>query len=76
MDAGHHNGVEPGGVDKILVRKCFVNSTEVVSATTPPRTTIKITCNQVNFLRNHDGSKTEGEILGNAFLFGVNVHDM
>ena len=58
------------------VHKCFVNSTEVVSATTSPRSTIEITCNQVNFLRNHDGTKSEDELLGNAFLFGVNDADM
>ena len=58
------------------VHKCFVSSTEVVSATTLTRSTIKITCNQVNFLRNHDGTKSEDELLGNAFLFIVNVADM
>ena len=55
------------------VHKCFVNSTEVVSATRSPRSTIEITCNQVNFLRNHDGTKSEDELLGNAFLLGVDV---
>ena len=58
------------------VHNCFVNSTEVVSTTTSPRSTIKITCNQVNFLRNHDGTKSEDELLANAFLFGVVVAGM
>ena len=35
------------------VHKCFVTSTEVVSAATPPCSTIEVTCNQVNLLRNH-----------------------
>ena len=58
------------------VHECFVNSTEVVFAAIPPCSTIEVTCNQVNFLRNHDGTKSENELLGNAFLFGVNVVDM
>ena len=57
----------------VTVHKCIVNSTEVVSATTSPHSTIETTCNQVNFLRNHDGTKSEDELLGNAFLFVVNV---
>ena len=58
------------------VHRCFVNSTEVVFAAIPLCSTIEVTCNQVNFLRNHDGKKSEDELLGNAFLFGVNVADM
>ena len=58
------------------VHQCFVNSTEVVSATTSPRSTIEITCNQVNFLRNHDGTDGEDELLGDALLLGVDVADM
>ena len=50
------------------IRKGFINSTEIVSATTPPRSTINITCNQVNFLRNHDGTKSLDELLGDAFF--------
>ena len=53
--------------------KCFVNSTEGVFAPTSPSCTIEITCNQVNFLRNHDGTKSETELLGDAFLLGVDV---
>ena len=41
-----------------------------------PRSTIEITCNQVNFLRNHDGMKSENELLGDACLLGVDVADM
>ena len=58
------------------VCKGFVNSTEVVSAATSPRSTIKITCDQVNVLRNHDGTKSENKLLGNACLLGVDVADM
>ena len=58
------------------IRKCFVNSTEVVFAATPPGSTIEITCNQVSFLRNHNGTKSENELLGDAFLLGVDVADM
>ena len=55
------------------ISKCFVNSTEVVFAAIPPCSTIEVTCNQVNFLRNQDGTESEDELLGNAFLFGINV---
>ena len=58
------------------VRKCSVNSTEVVFASIPPCSTIEVTCNQVNFSRNHNGSKSKNELLGDAFLLGVNVADM
>ena len=58
------------------VQKCFVNGTEVVFAAVPPCGTIEVTCNQVNFLRNHDGSESEDELLGNAFPFGIDVADM
>ena len=58
------------------VQECFVNSTEVVFAAVPPCGTIEITCYQVNFLRNHDGTKSEDELLGDAFLLGVDVADM
>ena len=55
------------------VQKCFVNSTEVVFAAVSPCGTIEVTCNQVNFLRNHDGTESEDELLGDAFLLGVDV---
>ena len=54
------------------VHKCFVNSTEIVSAAASPSWSIEITCNQANFLRNHDGTESEDELLGNA-LFGIDV---
>ena len=49
------------------IRKGFVNSTDVVSAATAPRCSIEITCNQVNLLRNCDSTKSEDELLGDAF---------
>ena len=58
------------------VREGFVNSTEIVSAATSPHRTIEITCNRVNFLRNHNGTKSQNELLGDAFLLGVDVADM
>ena len=58
------------------VHKCFVNSTKVVFAAMPPCGTIEVTCNQVNFLRNHDGTESEDELLGNAFLCGIDVASM
>ena len=54
----------------------FINGTEIVSAATSPSCSIEITCYQVNFLRNHNGTKSEEELLGNAFLFGINVANM
>ena len=58
------------------ISKGFANSTEIVSAATTPRSAIEITCNQVNFLRNHNGTESEDELLGNAFLFGADVANM
>ena len=58
------------------IRKGFITSTEIASAATAPRCSIEITCKQVNFLRNHNGTKSLDELLGAAFLFGVNVADM
>ena len=55
------------------VSKSLVNSADVVSAADAPRSTIEIICNQVNFLRNHDSTNSEDELLGNAFLLGVDV---
>ena len=55
------------------ISKGFVTSTETVSAATTPRRSIKVTCNQVNFLRNHNGTKSENELLGDAFLHGIDV---
>ena len=63
----------PGWRRQSTVRKCFVNSTEVVFAAIPPCSTSEITCNQVNFLRNHNGTN---ELLGDAFLLGVDVANM
>ena len=40
------------------VSKGFINSTEIVTAATTPSRAIEITCNQVNFLRNHNGTKS------------------
>ena len=54
----------------------FVKSTEIVSAATTPRRSMEITSNQVNFLRNHHGTKSENELLGDAFLLDVDVADM
>ena len=50
MDPGHHSGVRPGGVG----RAQSVNASSIV---------IEITCNQVNFLRNHNGTKSKNELL-------------
>ena len=65
-----------GPVAQATVSKGFVNSTEVVSAAALPCSVIEVTCNQVNFSRNHDGTKSEDELLGDAFLFGKNVANM
>ena len=76
MEPGPHSGVVSGGVGKIL----SINASSIVLRLSLPRyrhaVPIEITCNQVNFLRNHNGTKSEDELLGNAFLFGVNVADM
>ena len=53
------------------ISKGFVNS-----AATSPRSTIEITFNQVNLLRNHDGTDSEDDLLGDASLLGVDVADM
>ena len=58
------------------IRKRFINSTEIVSAATTPCCSIEITCYQVNLLRNHYGTKGLNELLGDAFLLGVDTADM
>ena len=63
------------GVSKIL-HKIFVNSTEVVFATVPPCGTMEVTCNKVNFVRNHDGTESVDDLLANAFLAGIFVANM
>ena len=40
------------------VHKSFINSTEVVFAAVTPCGTMEVTCNQINFLRNHDCTKS------------------
>ena len=54
----------------------FVNSIEVVFAAVPPCGSFEVTCNQVNFLRNHNGTKSDKELLGDVFLLCVDVADM
>ena len=71
MDPGPHDGVEQG-----TISKNFINRTEIVTASTTPRCAIEITCNQVNALRNHNGTKGLDDFLGNAFLLGVDVADV
>ena len=73
MDQDPHNGVGPGGVGKITVHKCFVNSTEVVLASTSPRSATEITCNQVNFSINHNGTKREDELCSDTAIIVVDV---
>ena len=75
MDPGPHNGVGPGGVGKAQSEKGFINGTKIVSAVTTPRCSTEITCNQVNFLRNHNDTKSLDELLGDTFLLGVDVAD-
>ena len=75
IDPGLHNGVGRRRWQS-AVRKSFVGSTDVVSAATSPRSTIEITCNHVNLLRNHDSTDGEDELLGGAFLLGVDDADM
>ena len=50
------------------VHKCFVNGTEVLFAAVPPCGTIEVTCNQVNFLRNRDGTESEDSFLAMPVL--------
>ena len=58
------------------ISKSFINSTDMVAAATSPSRSIEIPCNQVNFLRNHNGAKSQDEIFGDSFLLGVDVADM
>ena len=75
IDPGPHNGVGRRRWQS-AVRKSFVDSTDVVSAATSPRTIIEITCNHVNLLTNHDSTDGEDELLGDTFLLGVDVADL
>ena len=72
MEPGPHSVGGSRCRKQTTVHKCFVNCAEVVFAAIPPC----VTCNKVNFLINHDGSKSEDELLDNALLFGINVADM
>ena len=45
-------------------------------AATSPGCSIETTCNQVNCLINHNGTKSLDELLGDAFFLDVNVADM
>ena len=74
--SGPHKGGRARWRRQDTVHKCFVKSTEIVFAAVPPCSTIEITCNQLNFVRNHDGTKSESEIIGDASILGVNVADM
>ena len=62
-----------GDVGKILTRNA---SSLIMWLSFPPCRqcdTIEVYCNQVNFLRNDNGTENEDELLGNAFLSGTNV---
>ena len=73
MDPSPHSGGRHGGVDKVLSVNASSIVPKVVFAAISPWSTIEVTCNQFNFLKNHSGTKSEDELLGNVFLFGVNV---
>ena len=76
MHPGPHSGVERVCTGKILSR----NPSSIVLRLSLPRyrkaVPLEITCNQVTFLRNHNGTRSENELLGDAFLLGVDVADM
>ena len=65
MDPSPHSGGRHGGVDKVLSVNASSIVPKVVFASISPCSTIEVTCNQFNFLKNHNGTK--------VFLFGVNV---
>ena len=52
------------------------NRTEVVTAATTPRCDIEITCNQVNVLGNHNGTKGLDDFLGNPFFLRTDIADV
>ena len=76
MDPGPRSGGRPGGVGKtqsvkassIVLRLFLLRHRRAVPLKSP--------ANRVNFLRNHDGTKSQNEFLGDAFLLGVDVADM
>ena len=76
MDPGHQKVWGARWRMQCTISKGFINRTEIVTAATSPSCSIEITCYQVNFLRNHNGTKSLDELLGNAFLLGINVADM
>ena len=69
MDPGPHNGGGARWRWPDTVHKSFVNSTEIVFAVVPLSSTIDVTCNQVNFLRNQSGT-SKNELNVDAFLLG------
>ena len=58
------------------IREYFIDGTDIVTAATTPSCFIEITCNQVNVLRNHNGTKSLNDVLGNTFFLGINIADM
>ena len=60
IDPGPHNGVGPRGVGKAQSVKASSIVLMIVSAAASPRSTIEITCNHVNVLRNHNGTNGSG----------------
>ena len=77
MDPDPHSGVGAGGVGKIL----SIKASSIALRLSLPRCRHAVplkspATNQVNFLRNHDGTEGEDELLGNAFLLGMDVANM
>ena len=76
IDPSPHNGVGPGGVGNAQSAKASSIVLNVVSVPASPCFSIEITCTQVNLLTNRDSTNSEDELLGDAFLLGVDVVDM
>ena len=70
MDPGPHNGVGPGGVGKAQSAKAL--SMVIWLSLLRHRHAVPLKSPATN----NDGTKSENELLGDAFLLGVDVADM
>ena len=76
MDPGPHNGVGPGGVGKAQSAKASSIVLRLSRLRHRQAVPLKSPATWSNFFRNHNGTKSLDELLGDAFLLGVDVADM
>ena len=76
MDPGPHNGVGPGGAGKAQSEKASSTVLRLSRLRQRHAVPLKPPATKSNFLRSHNGRKSEDELLGDASLLGVDAADM